>query len=233
MTVNNIMVDDEAEFSSALKFLNVIAQARETMNAIRKIFKKRFGIYAPNIETVVGNKPFRERDALGRRILDNSAGNARINVNPEFDAQSLFKIFYSFYVQLENKQYKIFASLWLEITRETPLGDPWSLEIGSFQFTETNLNGVEAKILEVSKKFLFHAQTFNAENPLEGTIFEAHYPRVRELFTNTPWNKALETSGTYAHEQFCNGTSNKFADDVSDLRSELYAIKKQAKESST
>lgn len=231
MSTGDTVIESETEFSSALKFLTVIAQARETMDAIGKIFKKRFGIYAPNIETEVRNKSLRERDEWGRRLLDNSVGMVRVNINPEFDAQSLFRIFYSFYFQLEHNQYKMFGSQWLEVTRETPLGDPWSLEIVSFQFTETSLDNVEAKVLEVSKKFLFHAQTFNAENPLEETIFETHYPRVRELFTNTPWNKALETSGTYAHEQFCNGTSNKFADDVSNLRSELYAIKKQAKES--
>ncbi len=158
---------------------------------------------------------------------------AFVKSEPEFDLESLFKIAYSFYFGLKDKRYEMYCYMGLEVSRETPLGDPWVIDINLFKFSEETLTDVEFRTEEVSQKFLAHAQNFNAENPLEGTIYEMYYPRLKELFTNVQWNKALETSSSHAHQQLNTETWNKFADDIGTLRSELYAITKQVKESAT
>jgi hypothetical protein len=230
MNDNSTTIDHEAEFASALKFLTIIAQARETMGIIRKIFRERFEPSFPDVKTVIQNKTLRERDELGRRLLSKSFGVVQVTINPIFDTEPLFRIFYTFYFDLKNSQYKFISYIGLEISRETPLGDPWSVEIQASTHLETTLDKLEARILELSESFIHHAQNFNFENPLEGTIFEAYYPKIKQLFTTIPWNKFNEAPDSYAYEQLNNGTWKKFDDDVSALRLELYAIKKQAKE---
>jgi hypothetical protein len=203
---------------------------QETMHVIRKIFRERFELSVPDVKTVIRNKSLRQRDELGRRLLDKTSGVASTIISPVFDTESLFRIFYSFYFSLKDGNYEIFSYIGLEISRETPLGDPWSLEINTSTFFETTLTDVEVRVLELSKTFIHHAKNFNVENPLEGTIFEAHYSRIKELFTTTPWNKADETSSGYTPEQLNTRTWKKFDDDVTALRLELHAIKKLSKE---
>ena len=233
MNTNGEVDGRESEFSSALKFLTILAQARETTEEVTRIFDKRFAIYTPDSKISIYNQALRRRDATGVRSQNREIGMAFVKSEPEFDLESLFKIVYSFYFRLIDKRYEVYCYIGLEVSRETPLGDPWILDINIFKFFEETLADVEFRTQEVSQIYLTHAQNFNVENPLEGTIYAMYYPRLKELFTNVQWNKTLETSSSHAHQQLDTEVWNKFADDVSTLRSELRAITKQAKESST
>jgi hypothetical protein len=226
------MTNENLEIQTGFQLLNLIGLIEGGLRGVEKIFEQRFE--AKNYSTQI-----RARHGIGkvnatpenaekrRRSIDPRRVNLRIYTNAVFDPKSKFKIKYRIvlWVNKDKNQWEISNSCYLEFTsRLPPYSEPWSATIFRENLTVSSLDKVETKITEWLAQCLEHAETFNAENPLEPTACKMIYPRIRELFVNSKWNHVPEDD--LFHQQVPEEIYEKFEKEARAFRNEVYALEK-------
>ena len=202
----------------------LIADIRANMLDIEKIFADRFEKLTYSTHLDIKNSARLKKSSTEKQSNRPNFAFVQILTSPLFDIDTNFKISYKIQLYIMENEIKIYDYILLLVTRETPLGDPWSVTIQSSSFAGTSIEEIEPKITELLHQQFEHAKTFRSENPLEKTPYETVYPRIREMFIQSKWNEALESSSHY--ELFSSGFYKGFGSELDALRHEVYALGK-------
>jgi hypothetical protein len=229
------MIKSETEI--ALQLLNLITSYQECTREIKEIIFKRTDIkdYSTNLR--IFNATERVKNEAGQRKFKNLRILDRIFVRLfsqlGFDIETGFKVSYAIEIGISENVWTLRKDVWLLVTKETPLGDPWSVKIETDESSSSNLVETEVKIHEWLQEFLEHAKDFDLENPLKQTPCESIYSRIKSMFVEVKWNQIIaeDRNGDFYSES--PDLFAKFDNEVNSIRHEVYALQKlhEAKES--
>jgi hypothetical protein len=228
--LNEAATNENLEIQTSFRLLNLIGLIEGSLRGVENVFKKRFETWNNSTQIrarhgVKINQAIPISAGIKRYGLDPKKVVLRFFTKPKFEQESGFKISYSMFLRIYKNEWQIWNNVNLEFTsRLPPYSEPWSATIFQENLTVPSLDEVETKTTEWLAQCLEHAETFNAENPLEATACKLIYPRIRELFVNSKWNHVPEDD--LFHRQIPEEMYEKFEKEARALRNEVYALEK-------
>jgi hypothetical protein len=228
--LNEAITNENLEIQTSFRLLNLIGLIEGSLREVERNFDKRFETknYSTRIRIRNRFKPAApENTEKRRRGIDPERVNLTVGANSQFDPESGFNIQNRVFLSANKtkNQWEVSYGSYLQFTsRLPPYSEPWSATIFQENLTVLNLDEAESKITEWLAQCLEHAQTFNAENPLEATACKIIYPRIRELFVNSKWNHVPEDD--LFHQQVPEEMYEQFEKEARAFRNEVYALEK-------